>query len=137
MQKAFESVRTLVDEIADDEVFEDVLKSIETDPNGPQIDIRNDLVAHLADRVTVVSDYRTPFGFYSLWNPCHKKGVTFLRATPYPIAKPCLIGATSNRAGLFILVFKLMSHLFTFIFEYILIQVICHIVKVYVTFCND
>lgn len=62
MKNAFEYARTLVDEIAGDEVFEDVLKSIETDPNGPQINIRQGLINHLSDRATVISDYREPIG---------------------------------------------------------------------------
>ena len=60
MRQAFEYSSTLVDEIAGDEVFEDVLKSIKTDPNGPQIDIRRDLVAHFAERATLIADYREP-----------------------------------------------------------------------------
>ncbi len=60
MKRAFEYVGTLVDEIAADEVFEDVLRSIEADPNGPQINIRKELIDHLAERVTVVSDYKEP-----------------------------------------------------------------------------
>ena len=60
IKEAFEYVGNLVDEIAGDKVFEDVLRGIEKDPNGPRIDIRNDLIRHLAERVTIVSDYDSP-----------------------------------------------------------------------------
>ncbi len=59
-QKAFEASKTLVNAIVGDEVFEDVLKSIEEDPNGPQINIRKDLIAQLGQRATIVSDYLLP-----------------------------------------------------------------------------
>jgi hypothetical protein len=57
---AFDHIGSLVDEFAGDEVFDEVIKSIELDPTGPQIDIRKELINHLSDRVTIVSDYRTP-----------------------------------------------------------------------------
>lgn len=57
---AFENSKTLVNEIVGDEVFEDVLESIHTDENGPMIDVRSDFVAHLGNRVTIVSDLQLP-----------------------------------------------------------------------------
>ncbi len=60
VQKAFYASETIVNEIAGDEVFHDVLESIKTDPNGPQIDIEKELVAYLGTRATMVSDYREP-----------------------------------------------------------------------------
>ena len=60
LKNAFESSKTLVNRMANDEIFEDVLKSLINDPNGPQIDIRKDLIAHLGERVMVVSDYELP-----------------------------------------------------------------------------
>ncbi len=58
---AFEYSKTLVDAIAGDEdFFEDLLASIRDDPNGPQIDVRSDFVAHLGHRLTVVSDHVFP-----------------------------------------------------------------------------
>ncbi len=59
-KKAFEASKTLINAIVGDEVFEDVLKSIEDDPNGPQINIRRDLIAQLGQRATIVSDYLLP-----------------------------------------------------------------------------
>ena len=41
-------------------MFQDVLKSIETDPNGPMINLEKDLVAHLGDRIVVFADCRIP-----------------------------------------------------------------------------
>ena len=58
--KAFESSKSLVNAIVGDEVFDDVIKGIEEDPNGPQINLRTDLVALLGGRATIVSDYVLP-----------------------------------------------------------------------------
>jgi hypothetical protein len=61
MKEAFEYSSTLVDEMAAAEgTFEDVLDALATDPHGPQIDIRKELVAHLDDHAFVFTDYRTP-----------------------------------------------------------------------------
>ncbi|MCE5302821.1 MAG: hypothetical protein LLF97_06890 [Planctomycetaceae bacterium] len=38
----------------------DVLPGLKDDPNGPQIDLRKDLIAHLGQRVSVLTDYRLP-----------------------------------------------------------------------------
>jgi hypothetical protein len=57
---AFENSKTLVNQIVGDEVFEDVLDSIKTDENGPQIDIRKDLIAYLGNRITIISDLQVP-----------------------------------------------------------------------------
>jgi hypothetical protein len=59
-KNAFENSKTLVNQIVGDEVFEDVLDSIKTDENGPQIDIRKDLIGFLGDRVTFISDLQLP-----------------------------------------------------------------------------
>lgn len=60
-RKAFEHSKTLVDEIVGEKgVFEDVIASIQSDPNGPQINLRTDLIAHLGERVTMISDYTLP-----------------------------------------------------------------------------
>jgi hypothetical protein len=61
MRNAFEMSKTLVDAIAGDEgVFDDIWLSLETDPNGPKINIRKELIDHLAQRVTVMSDVKLP-----------------------------------------------------------------------------
>ncbi len=59
-KNAFENSKTLVNAIVGDEVFEDVLDSIRTDENGPKIDIRRDVIAHLGNRITLVSDVAMP-----------------------------------------------------------------------------
>jgi hypothetical protein len=59
-RNAFENSKTLVNEIVGDEVFEDVLESIRTDENGPQIDIRRDVIALLGNRMTIISDSQLP-----------------------------------------------------------------------------
>lgn len=66
MRDAFEMSKTLVDAIAGDEgVFDDIWLSLETDPNGPRINIRKELVDHLAERVTVLSDVKVPIDMKS------------------------------------------------------------------------
>ncbi|HUY33307.1 MAG TPA: hypothetical protein VMV69_11220 [Pirellulales bacterium] len=58
---AFDRVDTLFDEIyGEPGVFEDTIESVKNDPNGPQLDIRNDLVAHLGERATLITDYKLP-----------------------------------------------------------------------------
>ena len=60
MKEAFWYAESLVNEIAGDEVFKDVIENIQFDPNGPQIDIKKELTEHLGERATVLSDYRLP-----------------------------------------------------------------------------
>jgi hypothetical protein len=61
MRDAFEFSESLVDAIAGDKgVFDDIWLSLETDPNGPRINIRRELIDHLAERVTVLADVKLP-----------------------------------------------------------------------------
>ncbi len=60
VKEGFEFAGTLVDEYANEEVFEDVLKSIKDDVHGPRVDLRKELVAHAGERVTVVTDNWRP-----------------------------------------------------------------------------
>ncbi|MEQ8789117.1 MAG: hypothetical protein RIC55_22585 [Pirellulaceae bacterium] len=60
MKEAFEYSKTLVDELAGEEVFEEVLQGIKLDPKGPQVDLRAELVAHLGQRATVLADNKLP-----------------------------------------------------------------------------
>jgi len=60
MQEAFEYSQTLVDEVAGAPVFEDIMDSLKSDPNGPRVDIRQGLVKHLGERMVFFSDYRLP-----------------------------------------------------------------------------
>lgn len=51
----------LIDQVVDSEGFvEDVLKSFETDQNGPMINIREALLAHLDDHILTFSDNELP-----------------------------------------------------------------------------
>jgi hypothetical protein len=60
MKESFEHSKTLINAIAEDPIFEDVIQSFRDDPEGPQIDLRKDLVAHLGEQITIASDYRLP-----------------------------------------------------------------------------
>jgi hypothetical protein len=61
MLNAFDRFDTLFDEIYGEKgVWKDTLESIEADPNGPQINLRRDLVEHLGQRATVITDYELP-----------------------------------------------------------------------------
>ena len=58
---AFDHFDTLFDEIYGEKgVWKDTLESIEEDPNGPQINLRRDLVQHLGNRATLITDYELP-----------------------------------------------------------------------------
>ena len=61
MLNAFDRFDTLFDEVYGEKgVWKDTLESIEEDPNGPQINLRRDLIAHLGQRATVITDYELP-----------------------------------------------------------------------------
>ncbi|MEY4177953.1 MAG: hypothetical protein RLY70_1527 [Planctomycetota bacterium] len=61
IKEGFEYVGTLVNEYANEPgVFEDVLNSIRDDVHGPRVDLRKELVAHAAERVTIVTDNWRP-----------------------------------------------------------------------------
>jgi hypothetical protein len=62
MKEAFEYSKTLVDEVAGAPVFEDVLESLEKDPEGPRVNLRQGLVQHLGERASFIADYRLPIG---------------------------------------------------------------------------
>ena len=60
MAQAFESSKTLVNELAGANFFDEFLENLENDPNGPRVNLRRDLVQHLGDRITVFSDCTRP-----------------------------------------------------------------------------
>lgn len=61
MKDGFEYASTLVDEYAGDVgVFEDILDSLKNDPAGPKVDVRKEIVAHLAEHMMVLTDYQVP-----------------------------------------------------------------------------
>lgn len=58
---AFENFDTLFDAIAGyEDAFAGVLEGLEKDPYGPQVDVREDFIAHLGQRLTLVTDYEVP-----------------------------------------------------------------------------
>ena len=61
LDNAFENFDTLFDAIAGyEEAFAGVLEGLERDPYGPQVDVRKDFVAHLGERIMLVTDYELP-----------------------------------------------------------------------------
>jgi hypothetical protein len=61
--KAFDNFGPLFDDVVgqgDKGVWQEVLDGLKKDPNGPRIDLRNELVVHLGQRVSIVSDYQVP-----------------------------------------------------------------------------
>ncbi|MEE2706022.1 MAG: hypothetical protein VX988_03170 [Planctomycetota bacterium] len=61
LRNGFEHSETLVDEYAGDKgVFDDIIDSLKNDPAGPKVDIRAELVDHLAEHVMVLTDYQLP-----------------------------------------------------------------------------
>ena len=60
MKEAFWFSETLVNELAGDDVFQDVIENIELDPHGPQINVKDEFTQHLGERATLISDYRLP-----------------------------------------------------------------------------
>jgi hypothetical protein len=60
---AFDNFGPFFGEVAaegDPDAWPDVLKSMKTDPNGPHIDLRKELIMNLGQRVTLVTDYLLP-----------------------------------------------------------------------------
>jgi hypothetical protein len=60
---AFDHFGPLFDELfgeGEQGVWEDVKDGLKNDPNGPQIDLREEMVSQLANRVTVISDNKLP-----------------------------------------------------------------------------
>lgn len=63
LPKVFRALEPLVDDmVGEPGVFDDVISSLKEDPDGPQIDVENDLIRHLAGSVTVAGDHVLPFG---------------------------------------------------------------------------
>lgn len=58
---AFDHVNTLFDSFAGYEgAFETAMEGYETDPFGPKINVRNEIIAALGTRVTMMTDYNLP-----------------------------------------------------------------------------
>ncbi len=59
----FDNFGLLFGEVAgegDPDAWPDVLKQMKTDPNGPHIDLRKELILNLGQRVTLMTDYLLP-----------------------------------------------------------------------------
>lgn len=61
LKEAFDVAGSLVDALQDDPgLWEDILESLRTERNGPNVDIKAELVAHLAERAYMISKPRFP-----------------------------------------------------------------------------
>lgn len=60
IQKAFEFSETIVNEYADDDIFDELIKSMKDDPAGPKVDIVNQIVNHLDNKVCMLVDVKQP-----------------------------------------------------------------------------
>lgn len=60
MEEAFWAAETLVDEAFGDEIFRPTLEGIKEDPEGPQIDIPNNVIAHFDDQLILLTDNVEP-----------------------------------------------------------------------------
>jgi hypothetical protein len=59
--KAFDNFDALYDEIIGEKgLWAETLQSMKDDPNGPQIDLRDELIKNLGQRITMISDYKLP-----------------------------------------------------------------------------
>ena len=63
LPKVFRALEPLVDDVVGEPgVFDDVISSLKEDPDGPQIDVENDLIRHLGGAVMITGDHVLPFG---------------------------------------------------------------------------
>jgi hypothetical protein len=61
IQKAFEHFGSIFDAFADDPgTWDEVIGGLETDPSGPEINVKDELIKRLGQRVTAIVDYRLP-----------------------------------------------------------------------------
>ncbi len=64
MKEAFEHSKTLVNALLggdkDGDLMEDIIDGLAMDKDGPQVDLRKDLVAHFAERASMITDCRRP-----------------------------------------------------------------------------
>ena len=60
---AFDNFGSLFDELfgqGETGTWDEVKQSLKEDPNGPQIDLRKELIQHLGQRVSMLTDYQLP-----------------------------------------------------------------------------
>jgi hypothetical protein len=89
---AFDSMQPLVDDVVGEAgVFEDVIASLEEDPDGPQIKVRDDLIKHLGKRCAVASDHESPID-----PDCERMLIAIETSNPEAVAKVISKGMTSE-----------------------------------------
>ena len=89
---AFDSMQPLVDDIVGEAgVFEDVIASLEEDPDGPQIKVRDDLIKHLGKRCAVASDHESPID-----PDCERMLIAIETSNPEAVATVISKGMTSE-----------------------------------------
>lgn len=89
---AFDSMQPLVDDVIGEAgVFEDVIASLEEDPDGPQIKVRDDLIKHLGKRCAVASDHMTPID-----PDCERMLIAIETSNPEAVAAVIAKGMTSE-----------------------------------------
>jgi hypothetical protein len=65
---AFQNVGSLFDATygeGDAGTFDDIIKGLRDDPNGPQVDVSKEVIGRLGQRVTLITDARKPIGPHS------------------------------------------------------------------------
>jgi hypothetical protein len=72
-------------------VFEDVIASLEEDPDGPQIKVRDDLIKHLGKRCAVASDHESPID-----PDCERMLIAIETSNPEAVANVISKGMTSE-----------------------------------------
>jgi len=89
---AFDSIQPLVDDVVGEAgVFEDVIASLEEDPDGPQIKVRDDLIKHLGKRCAVASDHESPID-----PDCERMLIAIETSNPEAVAAVIDKGMTSE-----------------------------------------
>jgi len=92
LANAFDSIQPLVDDIVGEEgVFDDVIASLQEDPDGPQIDVRGDLIKHLGSRCMVASDHVAPID-----PDCERMLIAIETRNPEAVSKVIAKGMTSE-----------------------------------------
>jgi len=89
---AFDSMQPLVDDIVGEAgVFDDVIASLEEDPDGPQINVRGDLIKHLGTRCVVASDHAAPID-----PDCERMLIAIETSNPEAVSAVIAKGMTSE-----------------------------------------
>ncbi len=89
---AFDSMQPLVDDVVGEAgVFEDVIASLQEDPDGPQIDVRGELIRHLGKRCAVASDHESPID-----PDCERMLIAIETSNPEAVAAVIAKGMTTE-----------------------------------------